>query len=255
MTLQEIPSFLSAPRPTAIAHRGGGYEAEENTMPAFENAWRLGFRSVELDVHLSADGEVMIHHDATLERIFGRPEAVNALSQSDFSRISSPMGAKVPRLAELIHDFPEMHITIEAKSDAVIGPLVGLLRKAGAFNRCVVGSFSNWRTGLARQLAGPDLCWSPSKEGVARLWSASFGLPFQPEFRVVQVPVRWRGLEVVTPRFLRAAQQRDVQVQVWTVNDAPEMNRLLDMGVDGIMTDRPSLLREVMIRRGVWIGA
>lgn len=247
--------FLAGPKPAAFAHRGGSLEAEENTLPAFERAVRLGFGHVELDVHLTADGEVVVHHDPTLARIFGVDRVVADLTMADLAMIRSPAGATVPRLAEVLHSFPGLKVNIEAKADAVTGPLAGVIRRAEALGRVGVGSFRPQRTAALRAELGPGLCWSPAHWGVARLWAAGWGLPLPTGFPVVQVPLDWKGIRIVTPRFVRVAHRRGIQVQVWTVDDAATMEHLLDIGVDGLMTDRPSLLRQVLERRGQWSGA
>ena len=254
MTQRPHP-FLDHPRPTAFAHRGGSLEAEENTMPAFERAVGLGYTHVELDVHLTKDGQVVIHHDPTLQRMFGVDRAVADLTMADLAGIRTPGGATVPLLADLLHAFPHLHVNIETKSDAVVPALAEVIRKAGALERICVGSFAPERTAAARAALGQGLCWSPAHAGVARLWACGWGLPLPCGFPVVQVPVQWRGIPVVTPRMVRAAHARGIHVQVWTVDDEAEMNRLLDIGVDALMTDRPSLLRDVLRRRGQWHGA
>ncbi len=246
--------FLDHPRPTAFAHRGGSLEAEENTLPAFQRAVAMGYTHVELDVHLTRDGAVVVHHDPTLQRIFGDPRAVADLTLPELQAIRSPGGASVPLLAELLHSFPALHVNIEAKADAVIAPLAEVIRRADALHRIGIGSFAPARTTAARAALGPDLCWSPAHAGVARLLAAGFGLPLALDFPVVQVPPAWNGIPVVTARMIRAAHKRGIQVQVWTVDDAAEMERLLDLGVDGLMTDRPSLLKQVLERRGQWGG-
>lgn len=249
-----VHPFLDHPRPTAFAHRGGSLEAEENTLPAFERAVALGYTHVELDVHLTADGAVVIHHDDSLLRVFGVDRPVAGLTRADLATVRSPGGAAVPLLSELLHSWPGLHVNIEAKSDAVIAPLAEVIRRADALDRVCIGSFAPERTKAARAALGPRLCWSPAHAGVARLWARGWGLPLPTGFPVAQVPVRWRGIPVVTPRMVRAAHACGIQVQVWTVDDAAEMDRLLDMGVDGLMTDRPTVLKAVLQRRGQWTG-
>lgn len=254
MSLGKLHPFLDHPRPTGFAHRGGSLEAEENTLPAFARAVELGYTHVELDVHLSADGAVVIHHDDSLKRVFGVDRAVADLTLADLATIRSPQGATVPLLAELLNAFPRLHVNIEAKADAVIAPLAEVIRRADALDRVCVGSFAPARTRAARAALGPGLCWSPAHAGVARLWGCGWGLPLPTGFPVVQVPVAWRGIAVVTQRLVQAAHRRGIQVQVWTVDEEAEMERLLDIGVDALMTDRPSLLKTVLQRRGQWSG-
>lgn len=253
MTQPDRPLFLSAPRACAIAHRGGAGEGVENTLPAFARAVGLGYSHVELDVHLTRDGHVVIHHDATLARVFGDPRAVAALDWAELRQVRAPSGEGVPRLADLLESHPDLFVTIELKSETVAGPLAALLKRMGAVGRVCLGSFNPARVQAARQALGVPVLWSPAHAQVARLWLAGFGLPVAlDDFAVVQVPPSWNGIAVVTPRFVRAAHRRGVAVQVWTVNARAQMDALLDMGVDGLMTDQPSLLREVLARRGQW---
>lgn len=244
--------FLAHPRPLAIAHRGGGLEQEENTMPAFAHAVALGFTHLELDVHATADGAVVVHHDATLLRLTGDPRAVSSLTLAELRGVRTHGGARVPLLSEVLEGFPGAFVNIEAKSDAVVEPLIALVRQMGAVNRIGMGNFNPLRMARLRRGLGPGLCWSPAHLGVLGLWLSGWGLPFPARFAMVQVPMRFKGIDVVTPRFVAAAHARKIAVQVWTVDERAQMERLLDMGVDGVMTDRPSLLREVLIARGEW---
>lgn len=246
-------SFLDHPRPIAFAHRGGGLENDENTMPAFAHAHALGFRHMETDVHLNADGQVVIHHDDTLERLTGDPRPVAHLTWNDLRQVRTHSGAAIPLLADLLEAWPDTFINIEPKSDAVVEPLAALIRRMGVAHRIGVGCFEPKRISRLRNLLGPDLAWSPAHRGVLGLWLRGWRLPLPTgRFPMVQVPVLWRGIPVVTPRFVRAAHARGLQVHVWTVDDASEMQRLLDMGVDGLMTDRPTVLKAVLQARGEW---
>jgi len=245
--------FLDHPRPLAIAHRGGSLEGEENTLPAFAHAVRLGYSHLELDVHLTADGHVVIHHDPTLERMFRTPQAIADLTLAELRQIRSAGGATVPLLSELLEDHPFACVNIEPKSDAVVEPLADLIRKMGAIDRIGTGSFDPARTRQLIEAFGERLCWSPARLGVLGLWLRGWRLPLRTAgFQMVQVPTHFHGLPVVTPRFVRTAHKQGIQVQVWTVDDPQAMNALLDMGVDGVMTDRPTVLKQVLQARGEW---
>ncbi|MDG3042080.1 glycerophosphodiester phosphodiesterase [Roseicyclus marinus] len=245
--------FLDHPRPLAVAHRGGSLEAEENTMEAFARAVALGYTHVETDVHATRDGVAVIHHDATLMRMTGDPRAIADLDWADLARVRTHGGAAIPRVDAFLAQFPHLRVTFELKCDRVAEALAEVIRRAGALSRICVGSFAPARTAAIRAALGPDLCWSPAQSGVLALWLAGWGLPIRtPDFGLVQVPPAHNGIPVVTPRLIRAAARRGIDVQVWTVNDEAEMERLLDLGVGAIMTDRPTLLREVLIRRGQW---
>lgn len=245
--------FLAQPRAMAIAHRGGALEAEENTLPAFERARSLGFTHVELDVHATRDGVVVIHHDPDLQRLCGDPRKIATLDHAELAQLRTKAGHAIPRLQDLLEAAPELHIAIEAKADDVVAPLCALITQMGVIDRVTIGAFSPARTAQAAALLGERLLWSPAHAQVARLVARGFGLNLGlAGFGVVQIPASWNGIPIVTKRFMQAAHSAGIAVQVWTVNDAAEMMRLLDLGVDGIMTDKPSLLRKVLISRGQW---
>ncbi len=240
-----------APGPVAIAHRGGSLEAEENTLEAFQYAAGLGFRDIETDVHATRDGVAVIHHDPTLERMTGDRRAIAEMDWAELARVRTHGGAAIPRVEEALAAFPEVRFIFELKakrSAAALAPLV-----AGELDRVAVGAFAPEHTGDARARLGEGLLWSPGRPGVLGLWLQGWGLPLpRPSFRVMHVPPVFRGVPVVTPRLVRAAARHGVAVQVWTVDEPGEMARLYDMGVHAVMTDRPSVLREVMRARGAW---
>ncbi|MFN4273672.1 MAG: glycerophosphodiester phosphodiesterase family protein [Aliihoeflea sp.] len=247
--------YLDHSLPIAFAHRGGSLEVEENTMPAFEHAVRLGYTHIELDVHATSDGVVVIHHDDMLERMAGDPRKIGDLDWATLSQVRTKAGATLPRLDELLLSFPGLNVNIEPKSDSVLGPLADLLRGTNAVSRIGIGCFDPRRTESLRLMLGDELCWSPAHAGVFRLWLKGWGLPATTgDFQMVQVPPSYLGIPIVTQRFVETAHARGVQVHVWTVDEEAEMERLLDLGVDALMTDRPTLLRTVLKRRGQWHG-
>lgn len=255
---RSVHPFLDHPRPIAFAHRGGALEAEENTLPAFARAVALGYSHVELDVHATEDGAVVVHHDSTLARMTGDPRAIASLDLAGLQRVRTHGGAAIPQLAEILDAFPDLCIAIEIKAPAAVGPLARVIADHDALDRVCVGSFDPSTISAARALLGPGLCWSPAHAGIARLWLAGWclagwaGTRAPDRFHAALVPPAFHGVPVVTARFVRAAHARGVQVHVWTVDRAAEMTRLLDLGVDGIMTDRPTLLRDVLRARGQW---
>ena len=244
------------PTPLAIAHRGGAAEAEENTEAAFTHAARLGYRFIETDVQATRDGVAVILHDDSLQRTCGTPERVADLDWPELARRRTLGGNPIPRLDATLAAFPGMRFILEAKSDASPGPMAEAIRRTNALDRVCVGAFSARRTAALRRDLGPRLAWSPAHAGVARVWLAGWGLPLRaPDCAALQVPLRFRGVPVVTARMLRRAHAEGLQVHVWTVDEPSTMARLLDLGVDGLMTDRPTVLRELLISRGQWTGA
>ena len=252
-------TFLDAPTPLAFAHRGGALlpanDGIENTLAAFRNAVDLGYRYLETDVHTSLDGVVYAFHDVMLTRMTGTGSAFREFDSSAIDEILVGGREPIPRLADLLESFPDARFNIDVKADNAVEPTLSVLRDAGALDRVCLTSFSAGR--LHRLRAGaPDVptCFSPGEIGLLRLsqsrWLQALGQ--RRGGACVQVPVQTRRVTVVTPEFVRRAHTLGLQVHVWTVDDPAEMRSLLDIGVDGLMSDRVDLLREVLVERGQW---
>lgn len=246
--------FLEADGPIAFAHRGGAGSFDENTMRAFHNAAALGFTHIETDVQATADGVALAFHDDTLDRATDGKGKISRLTWREVRSARVGGAERIVRLDELLEELPDIRLNLDPKSDAAVEPLVSAVRRAAAIERVCVCSFSDRRTRRVRAQLGASLCTGAGTLGVARLLAASWRLPAGPrlDFHAAQVPLRAKGLRILTPGFLAAARKRAIAVHVWTIDDANEMHRLLDLGVDGIMTDRPEVLRQVMISRGHW---
>ncbi len=246
--------YLDVDGPIAFAHRGGAEEFPENTMRAFRHAVELGYTHVETDVHATADGVAVAFHDDSLDRVTDGRGVVSDLEWSQVRRALVAGTDPILRLDELLEELPDTRINIDPKSDAAVEPLVEVLRRTGAVERVCVCSFSDRRTRRVRDRIGASLCVGAGPRGIARLLAASARVPAPAsfDFHAAQVPVRSKGLTLVRPAVLDVAHRHGIAVHVWTIDEPAEMHRLLDMGVDGIMTDRPSVLRRVMIERGHW---
>jgi len=247
--------FLDHPGPIPFAHRGGAGDWPENTMPAFEGAVALGYRYVETDVHVTADGVLVAFHDDRLDRVTDRTGLIRELPWAEVRRARVEGREPIPLLEDLLGTWPELRVNIDPKHDTAVDPLVDVIRRTGSIDRVCVGSFSDRRLGRISAMLGPRLCTSLGPKGVARLRAASFGLPAgRLPARCAQVPPGTGRVPLVDERFVRAAHHRGLQVHVWTIDDEAEMHRLLDLGVDGIMTDRPAVLRGVLEARGAWVS-
>ena len=249
--------FLDHPAPLAFAHRGGDEVAPENTMRAFGAAVGLGYRYLETDVHLTRDGVLVSFHDDVLDRVTDHTGRISDLTLAEVREVRIGGTEPVPTFDELLEEFPGVRFNIDPKADATVVALAHALRRHGALDRVCVGAFSDERLGRLRTVLGDDLCSAAGPHEIARLVARSRvpGLrrrAARPPYRCVQVPVRHRDVEVVTEAFVDAAHASGCQVHVWTIDDPEEMHRLLDLGVDGLMTDRPSVLRSVLERRGAW---
>ncbi|MGY1753289.1 glycerophosphodiester phosphodiesterase [Blastococcus sp. SYSU D01042] len=249
-------AFLDAPTPLAMAHRGGAIEHLENTLPAFQACVDLGYRYLETDVQITADGTLVAFHDATLERVTDRTGRVDALPWSELA--DARIGGREPivRLEDLLGAWPDVNFNLDIKAAGVLAPLVRLVTKMGVADRICLGSFSDARIAAARRLFGPTVCTSLGPRGVAALRLSSYSPRAAGLVRIqagcAQVPLQLGGRALVDERFLAAAHARGLQVHVWTVDDPDEARAMLDLGVDGIMTDRPAMLREVLEERGQW---
>lgn len=259
-------AFLDQSGPIAFAHRGGALEAPENTWKAFRRSVSLGYQYIETDVHATLDGIVVTAHDPDLARSMGRPDMIRETRWSALAAMR-PSGSDdpLPRLDDVLAAWPELRWNIDAKHDSVVGPLIETIHRSGAVERVCITSFDQRRTARIRRALGPRLCTSmgPPATGALRLASVlptRAGLraerragSYLGRFGAAQVPVRQGRIPLVDTRFIAAAHRLGVAVHVWTVDEADEMRRLLDLGVDGIMTDRPSTLKEVLLARGSWV--
>jgi glycerophosphoryl diester phosphodiesterase len=246
-------------RVLAFAHRGGAAHPDlgglENTRAAFDHAVSLGYRYLETDVHVTRDGVLVAFHDALLERVTDGIGSVDQLDRAALETLRVAGREPVPTLESLLSAFPEARFNIDLKSDAAVAPLAALVRARDLADRVLVGSFSGRRLRRFRRLAGPSVATSGSPGEVAaylllparlaRLLSR--GAP-----AALQVPHRRGPFVVASPRLVRRAHAAGLHVHVWTVDDPQEMRLLLDRGVDGLMTDRTDILRDVLGERGLW---
>lgn len=255
-------AFLDHPWPIAFAHRGGGVEAPENTWESFRHSEKLGYRYIETDVHATSDGVVVTMHDPDLARTSERSGLVREMTWPELSAVR-PRGSEEPppRLDDVLAAWPELRWNIDAKHDSVVGPLIETIHRAGALDRVCISTFNERRLARLRRAFGPRLCSGLGPVGTAALRLASLYPSGQPPaaltsrlsgYAAAQVPMRQGRIPLVDRRFVDTAHRMGLQVHVWTIDDAATMESLLGLGVDGIMTDQPSLLKEVLAGRGVW---
>ncbi|MEU3979826.1 glycerophosphodiester phosphodiesterase [Streptomyces sp. NPDC026672] len=246
--------YLDHPGPIPFAHRGGAADGLENTEAQFRRAVGLGYRYIETDVHATADGRLVAFHDETLDRVTDGAGRIGDLPWDVVARARVGGREPVPLFEELLETFPEVRWNVDIKAEPALRPLLDLIERTDSYDRVCVGSFSEARVLRAQRLAGPRLATSFGTRGVLSLRLRSWGLPASVRRSAVaaQVPESQSGVPVVDARFVRAAHARGLQVHVWTINEPERMHRLLDLGVDGIMTDHIDTLRKVMEDRGVW---
>ncbi len=222
-------------------------------MPAFENAVGLGYRYVETDVHVTADGVLVAFHDDHLDRVTDRTGAISELPWSEVGAARVDGREPIPLMEDLLGTWPELRVNIDPKHDGCVEALAAVIRRTNSVDRVCVGAFSDRRIARLRAMLGRDLCTALGPRGVARLRASSWRVPLgRPAAACAQVPVEIGAVRIVDEAFLVAARRQGVQVHVWTIDDPDTMHELLDLGVDGIMTDRPAVLRDVLVERGDW---
>ena len=249
-----LAAFLTPAPPRVLAHRGLALEAPENTLLAFLKALAIGITHLETDVHASSDGIAMISHDPDLSRLSGRAQKVGQLTAEQLRGIDLGEGQGYCSLEEALDAFPDAKFNIDIKAGAAVQPTVDAILAAKAVDRVLIGSFSPARR-LAAISRMPGVATSVSSRGaVAAVAAAKAGaLPLLRrvlrDVDAVQLPVSVLRLDAMTPRAIRNFHAAGVEVHVWTINEPAEMQRLLDAGVDGLVTDRADLALEVLAAR------
>ena len=247
---------LTSGLPWAIAHRGGAWEAPENSEIAFRHAVDLGFTYIETDIRATSDGVAVVFHDSRLDGATTGTGRVRDLPHTVVAEARIHGRSEIMTLEQMLESFPNVRFNIDVKEPNAIPPFIDVMRRTKAWDRVVVASFGHDRLRRVRRLAGPRLATSLSPREILGLWR-NRNKPNSwrsPMAACVQVPVRFGNKTLVEPVFIRAVHTLGLQVHVWTVDHAEEMNQLLDLGVDGIMTDRPTVLRDVLVSRGQWTG-
>lgn len=255
MKKQNDAGYFSPATPRIIAHRGLALDAPENTMLAFLKALSAGVSHLETDVHASADGQAVVSHDVDLTRVAGRDVRVDQLTMAELRRVDLGSGQGFSSLAELLDAFPDARVNIDIKSSAAIEPTIRTIADAKATDRVLVTSFDEKRR--AATVAGlPGVATSASSTIIARalvaLGTGSHRAIVKALAGVgaVQVPERYGPVRIITPRNVRLLREAGVEVHVWTINDPADMRRLLDIGVDGLVTDRADLGLKLLGERG-----
>ena len=256
--------FLAGRRPRAFAHRGwhiGDLEGLENSLAAFRRAVEEGYTHLETDVHATADGVLVVHHDATLRRVAGHPGVLRTMPWADLAGVRLRGREPLPRLEEVLEALPETRFNVDLKAPGTVAPMLRLLERDDVAERVAVASMEERRVDAVRSRFGDRVITGIASRSALRLRAraVSPAVLRRPLDRVLpvrgdlaQLPVRLGALTVIDAAMLDAAHDLGVEVHVWTVDRTSEMHRLLDLGVDGLMTDRPDLLRDVLVTRGTW---
>lgn len=230
----------------AFAHRGGNRLAPENTLAAFQAAADMGYRYLETDVHAASDGTVYAFHDPSLERMTGDDKNICDLNAADIDSLRIDGDHAIPRLTDLLEAFPDARFNIDAKADSSVAPLVEVIKSAQCLDRVGFCSFSRKRTARLEKALGSAACITG---GPFVLWKKP---PFTPH--CIQTPIVYkdRRRDFLVRRIIKRAHRRGLQVHAWTINDEADMRWLIDLNIDGIMTDDIALLKRVLEETGHW---
>ena len=236
----------------AVAHRGGAAGAPENTVAAFEQSRAVGFRYLETDVRATRDGVAVAFHDRTLRRVTGDRGRLADLRWEDVRRLRVAGSHPVPRLEDLLDAWPDVRWMLDLKQPTALGAMVRAVRGVGAAHRvCLTGTWDRWLD-AARGDLGPSVS---TALGWSSLGSLLAGRPVhRPAAGYVHLPVRIGRRWLPTPGLVARSHSLGLRVMVWGAADTGTMHRLLDAGVDGLITDHTRLLREVLVGRGSWHG-
>ena len=236
-----------------FVHRGGDEKKTENTLEAFQYSSDLGFTFMETDVQFTKDGQVVVFHDIDLKRIAGLEKKISELSLKEIKSIDLIGGGKIPTLDDLLSSFKNLRFNIDIKVDSAVDKTVDIIKSHDALNRTCLAAFSSKRLNRIRILAGKDACTSMGQLEVSKLSMRSWGVPFDKQPGMcAQVPTAQWGIPVVTEGFIEEAHRQDKLVHVWTIDDPEEMRNLIKKSVDGLMTDKPSILKKVLIEQNLF---
>lgn len=256
------------PRPLVIAHQGGEELWPSNTMYAYERAVALGVDMLEMDLHVTADGALVLMHDETVDRTTDGTGLLEEMSLAQVKALDAGyywtaddgqtfpfrgQGITVATLEEVFQAFPDMPMNIEIKlveHVPVVEPFCQMIRQHNMQDKVLVASFHQDALDQFRA-ACPEVSTSTTQDEVISFFvrhALGLAASFSPAAQAVQVPEYRSGLHIVTPGFIDDAHSRGMDVHVWTVNQAADMQRMIDLGVDGIITDRPDILLELLGR-------
>ncbi len=259
------PRPYLAGTPVALAHRGGALYGPnlglENTMTAFRNAVALGYTHLETDVHATRDGRLVAFHDDVLDRLADRPGRIRDLTWAEVREARIQRGEHVALLTEVIDAFPGINLNIDLKATHTADLLWELIEQRGLHDSMCVGSFFPREIRAFRKVSAGRVATAASQSGTAlmRFGPGAFSRFLRTPADVFQVPpthsIGGREITVITEAFLDAAHRYGKYVHAWTIDDPEEMQRLLDLGVDGLVSDRIDVLKDVLTERGVWTGA
>ena len=237
----------------AFAHRGGNELAPENSFRAFKSAVDIGYKYLETDVHLTKDGFLIAFHDDTLDRVTDKSGLIRDLTLSEIKKAKIAGTDEIPLLSELLNSFSDCFFNIDCKVDETVQPLINLINNKDFINRVCIGSFSQKRINFIRKSLGKEVKTSmgPAEVILSKFLSyTSLGYNFKSSY--TSIPIRRYGINLLEERNIKYLKSNNQKVIAWTINDEDQMKMLINIGIDGIMTDNLTLLKKVLIEESLW---
>jgi glycerophosphoryl diester phosphodiesterase len=241
-----MKSYLNYSGVAVLAHRGGSLESYENTIESFHYSNNIGCKFIETDVQLSSDGIPYIFHDDTFLRLLGKNIIFNSLDSSEIDKLRLFENHPIPKLDTVLKTFPDLYFQIDVKTDEVAMPALEVINKCNAEDRVCIASFNSTRLQNVYNKY-PEICLSMGPNEVLKMLLSSFGLYRKSIIGdCLQIPIYQYGIKLVTKRFVEFVHKKGLKICVWTINDETTFKNLIDIGVDGIITDKPKLLFETL---------
>ena len=237
----------------AFAHRGGNEFAPENSFRAFKSAVDIGYKYLETDVHLTKDGFLIAFHDDTLDRVTDKSGLIRDLTLSEIKKAKIAGTDEIPLLSELLNSFTDCFFNIDCKVDETVQPLINLINNKDFINRVCIGSFSQKRINFIRKSLGKEVKTSmgPAEVILSKFLSyTSLGYNFKSSY--TSITIRRYGINLLDERNINYLKSNNQKVIAWTINDEDQMKMLINIGIDGIMTDNLTLLKKVLIEESLW---
>lgn len=235
----------------AFAHRGGANDFVENTLEAFEQSINLGFKYIETDVRATKDNKLVIFHDPDLKRMLNMEIDISSINYDELSNYKINEVHKIPTFLETVSSWPNINFNIDPKSNKAAELLIDELKTLDRLDRFCIGSFDTKRLNKIRSAFNNKLCTSMSTNEVINFYLLRFIGINSIKIPCLQLPYYKSGFKVITAKLINDAHKFNKKVHAWTIDDPKQINELLDMGIDGIMTDRPNLLKLELAKRGI----
>ena len=250
---QSFLEFIRSTNIVPIAHRGASLLASENSFESFRKAFDLGYRVIETDIHSSKDGTAYIFHDITLERLTGENLKISDLKDVDIDSLKINNSSIIPRLSNVFEEFPEGLFNLDAKTWKSTTPIVDTIQNMGCRSRVCIGSFNDRRVNAIIKELGLETCHSMGTSNVIKFYlGAQLGIEQHFTSQCIQLPIKMFGISLTTRKVLRYARKLGIKIHFWTINNPVIMQKLLELNVDGIMTDDCVLLKEIMKEQNKW---